>query len=90
LIDSVKVSCPTQHKIAHFGNIPQANILAWYGKTKPKSTKARIHQSREELQHKINFKKLKQGLLASYDIRPGNGEAILVLALYKSVTYLLT
>jgi len=26
---------------------PQANILAWYGKTKPNTTKARIHQSKE-------------------------------------------
>jgi len=25
---------------------PQANILAWYGKTKPNTTKARIHQSK--------------------------------------------
>ena len=26
---------------------PQTNILAWYGKTKPNTTKARIHQSKE-------------------------------------------
>jgi len=35
-------------------------------------------------------KKLKPGLVASYDIRPENGGgAILVLALHKFVTYLL-
>jgi len=30
-----------------FGDIPQANLLAWYGKTKPTKTKAHIHQSKE-------------------------------------------
>ena len=28
------------------------------------------------LQHKINTKKLKPGLVASYDIQPGNGEGL--------------
>jgi len=28
------------------------------------------------LQHEINTKKLKPGLVASYDIRPGNGEGL--------------
>jgi len=32
---AVKVLCPTQHKIGHFGDAPQANLLAWYRKTKP-------------------------------------------------------
>jgi len=30
-----------------FGNLLQANLLAWYGKTKPNTTKAHIHQSRQ-------------------------------------------
>jgi len=47
--------------------------LAWYGKTKPNTTKARIHQSQETLlQHKINTNKLKPGLIAFYDNRLGN------------------
>jgi len=25
----------TGRKIGHFGNIPEANLLPWYGKTKP-------------------------------------------------------
>ena len=33
--------------MAHFGDIPQAILLAWYGKTKPNTTKAHIHQSKE-------------------------------------------
>jgi len=30
----VKVLRPTRHKIGHFGDVPQANLVAWYGKTK--------------------------------------------------------
>ena len=41
-----------------------------YGKTKPYTTKAHIHQSKEM----YSTKKLPPGLVASYDIRPGNGE----------------
>ena len=47
LIDSIVVCRPTWHKIGHFGDDPQANLLAWYRKTKPNTTKARIHQSKE-------------------------------------------
>jgi len=46
LIDWVKVLRPIQHKKGHFGDIPQANLLACYGKTKPNTTKAHIHQSK--------------------------------------------
>jgi len=42
----VKVLCPIQHKIGYFGDVPQANLLAWYGKLNL-TTKARIHQSKE-------------------------------------------
>jgi len=31
-IDSVKVLRPTRHKLGHFEDILQANLLAWYGK----------------------------------------------------------
>jgi len=40
-------------------------------KTKPNTTKAHIHQSKE--MHCNTKKKLKPGLVASYDIQPGNG-----------------
>jgi len=32
LIDRVVVLRPTRHKISHFGDVPQANLLPWYGK----------------------------------------------------------
>jgi len=34
-------------KLGHFGDVLQANLLAWYGKTKPNTTKAHIHQSKK-------------------------------------------
>jgi len=46
LIDSTVVSRPTWQK-GHFGNVPRANLLAWYAKTKHNTTKAHIHQSKE-------------------------------------------
>jgi len=36
----VVVLHPTRHKIGHFGDVPQANLLAWNRKTKPYTTKA--------------------------------------------------
>jgi len=42
-----KVLRPTQHKIGNLGDVPQTNLLSWYGKTKPDTTKACIHKSQE-------------------------------------------
>jgi len=49
LIDSVVVLRPTRHKIGHFGHVsPSQSLgLVWTKKTKRKTTKARIHQSKE-------------------------------------------
>jgi len=44
---SVVVLRRTPNKIGHFGDVPQANFLAWYGKTKPNTTKAHIQQSKD-------------------------------------------
>jgi len=45
-------------------------------KTKPNTTKACIYRSEEVYYNKINTKKLKPGLVAFYDIRPGNGPTL--------------
>ena len=69
----------TRHKIGHFGDVPQANLLARYGKTKPNTTKAHIHQSKEmyyNTKTQNTQKKLKPGLVNSYDIWPGNREGL--------------
>jgi len=65
--------------------------LAWYEKTKPNTTKAHIHQIKRNVTATGNkHKTLKPGLVASYNIRPGNGEGLFwFLALNKFVTYLL-
>jgi len=47
LIDWDKVLHPTRHKIDHFEGSQQANLLSWYGKTKPNTTKAHTDQSKE-------------------------------------------
>jgi len=42
----VKVLRPTWHKIGHLETFPKP-ISWWYGKTKPNTTKAHSHQSKE-------------------------------------------
>jgi len=84
----------SQHKIGHFRDVPQANLLTWYGKTKPNTTKAHIHQSKEMYDTKLTQEKLKTGLVASYDIRPGNGVGLFwfwcFINLSLTLTHLLT
>ena len=55
---------PTRYKTGYFGHVCQTILLAWYGESKPNTTKARIQQSKNVLQHKINTEKLKPGLVA--------------------------
>ena len=65
----------TSHSTQNRSFRRQSLGLIW--KTKPNRTKARIPPiKRNVLQHKINTKKLKPGLVASYDIRPANGEGL--------------
>jgi len=33
--------------MGHFWDVPQDNLLAWYGETKPNTIKAHIHQSKQ-------------------------------------------
>ena len=47
LIDWLKLLHPTEHKKGYFGDILQANLLAWYGETIPNTTKAYIRQSKQ-------------------------------------------
>jgi len=73
--DWVVVLRPTPCKIGLFRDVCQANLLAWYLKTKPNTTKSHIHQSKEMYNTKYT-QKLKPGLVASYHIGPGNGEGL--------------
>jgi len=80
-IDWVVALRLTRHKIGHFENVPKP--ISWLGmekKTKPNTTKAHIHHLKEmhyNYNTKWTEKKLKSGLVVSYDIRPpGNGEGL--------------
>jgi len=46
-LTELKFYVPPDTITGHFQDVPQANLLAWYGKTKPNATKERIHQSKE-------------------------------------------
>jgi len=75
--------------MGNFRDVPQANLLAWYGKTKPDTTKTHSPIKRNVLQHYTQ--KLKPHLVASYDIQPGNGEGLFWCRCFinLSITYLL-
>jgi len=69
---------PTRHKIGHFGDVsPSQSLGLLWKKTKPSTTTARIHQSKE-IYYKTKYtqKKLKPGLVAFYEIWPGNGAGL--------------
>jgi len=86
--DWVGFCCPTQHKIGHFGYVPQANLLVWRGKTKPNTTKVHIHQSKE-MYYKIKKIKARFSWLLTHPAWKWRGP-ILILALHKFVTHILT
>jgi len=67
----VKVLRPTRHKTGHFGDVPQANLLAWYGKTELNTTKTPFTNQMKCTTTQNKHKKLQPGLVTSYDIRPG-------------------
>jgi len=92
LIDWVVVLHPTWQKMGHFGDVPQANLLAWYGKTKPNNKSTHSPIKRNVRQNKINTKKLKPGIVSSYDTRPANRKGVFWFRHFKnlSLTYLLT
>jgi len=90
LIYSVKVLRPTPHKIGHFRDVPQANLLAWYWKTKP-NTKVCIHQSKDmyyATQNKHKKTKARFSRLIWHPAWKQRGP-IVILVLHKFVTYLL-
>jgi len=78
--------------MGYFGDVPQANLMAWYGKTKPntKSMHITIHQSKEiyyttQIKHRKTKGRFSRLLRHPAWKRRG---PILVSVLHKSVTYL--
>jgi len=81
---------PTWHKIGHFREVPQANLLAWYGKSKPDTTKAYIFTNQKKCT--TTQKTKASDLVASYNIQPGNSEGLILFQRFikLSLTYLHT
>jgi len=91
LIAWVQVLRPTRHKIGHFGDIPQTNLFVGYGKTKPNTTKAHIHQSKEMYYNtKLTQKTRARFSCLLRHLAWKQRGSILVSVLHKSVIYLLT
>jgi len=88
LTEWVKVLQPTQHKIGHFRDVPQANLLAWYGKTKPNTARAHIYESKA-MYYNTKKTKARFSCLLRHLAWKQSGP-ILVSALHKFVTYLNT
>jgi len=82
----VKVLHPTRHKMSHFRDIPKP--ISWLGMEKQNHTFINEKKCTTTQQ---KHKKIKPGLVASYDIRPGNGEGQFLFRriINMSSTYLL-
>jgi len=91
LIDWVVVLSPTQHKVGHFRDVSQANLMAWYGKLNLTTKHIFNNQKKCTTTQNKHQKELKPGLLATYDIRLGNGEGLFWFWCFinLSLTYLL-
>jgi len=74
LIDWVVVLRPTWHKIGHFGDIPKPN--SWLGMEKLNLTQQNHTFTNQKVEMYYNTKKLKPGLVVSYDIQPGNRDGL--------------
>ena len=98
LIDWVNVLRPIQHKIGHFGDVTQANLfpkpISWLRMEKQNLTqqKPAITNQKKCTTTQNKHKKLKPGLVASYDIWPRNGEGrfLFLCFITLSLTYLNT
>jgi len=79
--------------MGHCGDVPQANLLPLNGKKLNLTQQKHAFTNQKKYTTTQNkHKKLKPGLVACYDIRPGIGNGIFLFQrfLYKSVAYLLT
>ena len=77
LLDSVVVLRPTRHKRVISETFPQASALAWQGKKiNPTQQKQAFTSQKKCTKTQNKHKKLKPGLVAFCDIRPGNGAGL--------------
>ena len=89
LIFKVKVLRPTQHKLGHFGDVP--HVLARYGRTKPNTATACIHQSKQTYYSTKYTQEIEARLSRLLQHPAGKRRGhILISALHKAVLYLFT
>jgi len=92
LVDWVKVSRPTRHKIGHFGDVPKP--ISWLGIGKKQNLTQQKHafiNQNKCTTTQNKHKKTNPGLVASYDIRPGNGQGLFLFRRFiKLICHLLT
>jgi len=88
-----KVLHPTQPKTGHFGDVPpsQSLGLVWKKLNLTQQKHAFTNQKKCTTTQNNQKKLLKPGLVASFDIRPGNGEGLFLFRRFinTSLTYLL-
>jgi len=91
LIDWVVLLRPTWHKIGHFDDVLQANLLAWYAKLNLTQLKHTFTNQKKctSTQNKYKKNKARFSRLLRHPAWKRRGP-ILVLVLHKSVTYWLT
>jgi len=76
LAKGLKILHPTRHKIGHFGDIGPSQSLGLVLNNRNKYNKVK-HVSKTKYTTTYNKpKKLKPGLVASYDLWPGNGTSL--------------
>jgi len=86
----IKVLNPTWHKIGHFRDVPQANLLVWYGKPNPTQQKHTFTNQNKctTTQNKHKKTKARFSRLLRHPAWKWRA-SILVLAFCNFVTYLL-
>jgi len=85
-IDWVVVLCPAWHQICHFRDIPQAN---WLGMEKLNLTQQKHAFTNQKMYNNTKYTKKSKARFSRLLCWKRKG-SILVLVLYKFVTYLLT
>jgi len=81
------LSCGIMSHSTHFTDVPQGNVLAWYGKAKPNTTHSLI--KRNVLQHKIKHKnKARFSHLLRHSACNWSGPILVLEFINLSLTYL--
>ena len=80
---------PPDTIIGHFGDVPQANLLAWYGKKRNLTQQKHSFTTQKKcITTQNKHKKTKARFSRLHDIWPKNGEGLFLLWYFINFTYL--